>query len=107
MPNAMGMRSSPISSQDLRNEIHDVKRLGRIITWGTSTNVNTDWKLAVELAGQALWKVNPSLLIFVAGQCFSFDLRAMYANRPKLPDGSKLVWTVSFPPSARSLLSTG
>ncbi|KAL1503291.1 hypothetical protein AB1Y20_011343 [Prymnesium parvum] len=81
---------------DLRNEIHDVKRLGRITTWGTSDDVNTDWKLASELGGRAVAAADPSLLVVVSGMCFSFDLRSMHHDRPDLPDPRKLVWTVHY-----------
>eukprot|EP00941_MAST-03F_sp_MAST-3F-sp1_P006240 g6240.t1 len=79
---------------DLRNEIHDFAP-SLLVTWGSGSNDgNTDWKVAVELAADAVYEVNPDLLIIVSGLCFSYDLRMLHSDPPTLKQKDKLVWTV-------------
>lgn len=77
-----------VIGMDLRNEIHDVKRLGRISTWGTSESIETDWKRATELASRSIAREHPDWLILVSGLCFSFDLRLLYPNLPEVYGGT-------------------
>jgi endoglucanase len=56
--------NSTVIGMDLRNEPHSVGSGGAF--W-TSTNIENDWHLAAERAGDAILKVNPRLLIFVEG----------------------------------------
>jgi hypothetical protein len=64
---------------DLRNEIHDQNRI--IITWGESSDVDSDWLAAATLAERAISIVNPNVLIIVTGLCRAYDLRQM-VKRP-------------------------
>lgn len=86
---------------DLRNEIHDVAPAGLVTTWGTSSDLETDWKVATEAAALAIHRVAPDLLILVSGLCFSFDLRLLIADPPRIPTPAKLVWTVHYCARAR------
>jgi len=93
-------RSNPlVVAMDLRNEIHDTPT--RIITWGVSQSIDTDWKVATEAAAHALHQANTDLLILVSGLCFSFDLRKLHRSPPHLPDPTRLVWTVHYYSFAR------
>ena len=83
---------SNVIAMDLRNEIHDVGN--RIVTWGASDDKNTDWKVATELAGAAVLDEAPDTLILVSGLCFSYDLRKLQADPPRLPVDNRLVYTV-------------
>jgi len=85
-----------VIGMDLRNEIHDVKKKGRFITWGESNDIDNDWKYATEVASRRIYEVNPDWLIIVSGLCFSFDLRSMVDNLPSIPQDRKLVWTVHY-----------
>jgi len=67
-----------------------------VITWGTSDDIATDWKLATEAAGAAVYGADPKLLLVVSGMCFSYDLRRMWHDPPKLPGNQRLVWTVHY-----------
>lgn len=80
-----------VVGMDLRNEIHDFE--DQIITWGASTNKDTDWKVASELGGKAVLEANPDSLIFVSGLCSGFDIQLQVPNPPDIPD-NRLVWTV-------------
>ena len=60
---------------DIRNEIHDQD--GTVITWGQSTDVDSDWKAATVLADAAIRAVNPDVLVIVCGLSLAYDLRAM------------------------------
>ena len=84
---------------DLRNEIHDTPT--RTITWGTSSDIRTDWKVATEAAARELHEVAPEMLVVVSGLCSSYDLRRLHAAPPELPDPSRLVYTVHFYSFAR------
>lgn len=64
-----------IEGMDLRNEIHDMENVR--ITWGESTNINTDWLAASSLACNRLHKIDPSILIIVGGLCWNLDLRSL------------------------------
>jgi hypothetical protein len=78
---------------DLRNEIHDQD--GVTLTWGESTNPDTDWRAAATLADRAIAAVNPHALIIVSGLCRAYDLRRM-TDRPGPADAlrrHKLVYT--------------
>jgi hypothetical protein len=94
---AMGLMAARYASRknvvafDLRNEIHDVG--DTVITWGTSGNKDTDWKVASELAASKVQAAAPDLLIIVSGLCFGAELRPLHANPPTLAVGNKLVWT--------------
>ncbi len=84
---------------DLRNEIHDSPT--RVITWGTSADVRTDWKVATEAAAREVYRAAPDVLVVVSGLCSSYDLRLLHANPPQLPDQSRLVYTVHYYAFAR------
>jgi len=60
---------------DIRNEIHDQD--GTVITWGTSDDVDSDWKAATMLADAAIRDSNPEMLVIVSGLARGYDLRAM------------------------------
>ena len=88
------VRRYKISGIDLRNEIHD--QGGVRITWGETSNVNTDWRAASTAAYERIYHVDPDILVIVGGLCWNTDLRAMakkigpsraFANK-------KLVYTV-------------
>ncbi len=52
-----------IAGMDLRNEIHD--QGGVKITWGETTDVNTDWLAASTAAYERLHKIDPEILAIV------------------------------------------
>jgi hypothetical protein len=95
---AMGLMAARYASRknviafDLRNEIHDVG--DTVITWGTSADKHTDWKVASELAASKVQAAAPDLLIIVSGLCFGAELRPLQADPPTLAISDKLVWTV-------------
>lgn len=72
-----------IAGMELRNEIHDQD--GRVITWGESHDVDTDWLAASSLASERLHQVDPSILIVVGGLCWNLDLRSMIKKVGSLP----------------------
>ena len=80
-----------VIGMDLRNEIHDFE--DQIITWGTSPNKDTDWKVASELAGKAVLDANPDSLVIVTGICSGFDIQLQVNDPPDIPD-NRMVWTV-------------
>jgi len=55
-----------VIGNDLRNEIRNDLKLDLIPTWG-SGDVETDWKMAAEKAGNAILKEDPTQLIIVEG----------------------------------------
>lgn len=85
-----------VVGMDLRNEIHDARGVGKVVTWGASASIDTDWKVATEAAAVVLHAAAPSLLVVVSGLCFSFDIRKLHDAQPAMPDPSRLVWTVHF-----------
>ena len=60
---------------DIRNEIHDQD--GTVITWGQSSDADSDWKAATLLADAAIRDANPDVLVIVSGLSLAYDLRAM------------------------------
>ena len=69
-------RNNPlVVGLDLRNEIHDQDNT--VITWGKSTDADSDWLAASTLAEQAIAAVNPHVLIIVTGLCRAYDLRPL------------------------------
>ena len=82
------------AGMDFRNEIHDQD--GVKITWGKSTDPNSDWLAASSLAYDRLHAIDPELLAIVGGLCWNFDLRAMAKNVGPLRafNNRKLVYTV-------------
>ena len=60
---------------DIRNEIHDQD--DTVITWGKTSDVDSDWKAATLLADAAIREANPQVLVIVSGLSRSYDLRAM------------------------------
>ena len=67
--------NSLVVGLDIRNEIHDMN--GTVITWGQSSDVNSDWKAATMMADTAIREANPDILVIVSGLCMGYDLRAM------------------------------
>ena len=78
---------------DLRNEIHDQNQ--KIITWGASDDINTDWLAASSLAAERLLKIDPDVMIIVGGMCWNLDMRPMIKLvGPKIAkDRKKLIYT--------------
>lgn len=68
-------RRYKIAGMDLRNEIHDQGSVK--ITWGQSSDVDTDWLAASSAAYERLYKVDPDILAIVGGLCWNTDLSAM------------------------------
>ena len=69
-------RSDPlVVGIDIRNEIHDQD--GIVITWGRSSDTDSDWKAATLLADAAIREANPDVLVIVSGLSLAYDLRAM------------------------------
>ena len=83
-----------VVGMDLRNEIHDYAAGGKILQWGTSSDIDEDWKLASEYAGRLILAENNDTLIFVSGICIGWDLRLLVADPPKFPVENRLVWTI-------------
>lgn len=77
---------------DMRNEIHDVGE--KLITWGTSDDISTDWRVAAETAGNRILDEDPDMLVIVSGLCFGYDLRLLHENPPDLNIDNRLVWTI-------------
>ena len=71
----------------------------RNATWGTGS-LSTDWNAAAERAGNAILKVNPNLLIIVAGIVWAGDLTGVLANPIKLSSRNKLVYSVHMNPDS-------
>lgn len=78
---------------DIRNEIHDQDNVR--ITWGESENFRTDWLAASSIAAKRLHQIDNTLLIFVGGLCYNFDLRAMMkkVGPTSVFDKHKLIYT--------------
>jgi len=68
-------RDPRVVGLDIRNEIHDQD--GVVITWGRSSDADTDWKAATLLADAAIRDANPRMLVIVSGLSLGYDLRAM------------------------------
>lgn len=83
-----------VVGMDLRNEIHDYGAGGRILQWGTSNDIDVDWKLASEFAARLILAENNNTLIFVSGICIGWDLRLLVADPPNFPIENRLVWTI-------------
>ena len=65
---AVRYRGTAVIGADLWNEPKDVGNLAA--TWGTG-NVNTDWDLAAQRAGNAILAVNPDWLIIIEGTSYN------------------------------------
>lgn len=76
-------RNALVVGIDLRNEIHDQD--GTVITWGESSDINSDWLAASALAERQIALVNQDILIIVSGLCRAYDLRAMVSLPGPLP----------------------
>mmetsp|Transcript_79274 Transcript_79274/g.220394 ORF Transcript_79274/g.220394 Transcript_79274/m.220394 type:complete len:610 (-) Transcript_79274:80-1909(-) len=74
---------------DLRNEPHDYGSID--LTWGDG-NEDTDLMLAQQVAGNQVLAVNPDLLIFVEGLCFSSDFRPVRDHPIKLNVANRVVY---------------
>jgi hypothetical protein len=88
------VRRYKIAGIDLRNEIHDQD--GVRITWGETSDVNTDWLAASTAAYERIYKIDPDILVIVGGLCWNTDLRAMTKNigPSRASINRKLVYTV-------------
>jgi hypothetical protein len=82
------INNSYVVGFDLKNEFHDYKDIQQ--TYGTSSDKNTDWKVASELAGSAVLHANPKLLVIAGGMCFNYFLKHMHQNPPVMPVKNKL-----------------
>jgi len=67
-----------VVGMDLRNEIHDQN--GIIITWGRSSDIDSDWLAAATIAEEGIAAVNPHMLIIVSGLCRAYDIRPLMEN---------------------------
>lgn len=54
-----------VVGNDLRNELREDHKNGKIPTWGTG--LKTDWRKAATKAGNAIHAINPTQLILVEG----------------------------------------
>ena len=81
---------------DLRNEIHDYAPGNRVVTWGSSNDITTDWKRATEAGAAAVHAANPGLLILVSGLCFSFDIRQLVRDPATVPNPAQVVYTTHY-----------
>jgi hypothetical protein len=88
------VRRYKMAGIDLRNEIHDQD--GVRITWGETSDVNTDWLAASTAAYERIYKIDPEILVIVGGLCWNTDLRAMTKNigPSRAFINRKLVYTV-------------
>eukprot|EP00928_Gymnodinium_smaydae_P032547 TRINITY_DN23543_c0_g2_i1.p1 TRINITY_DN23543_c0_g2~~TRINITY_DN23543_c0_g2_i1.p1 ORF type:complete len:804 (-),score=117.86 TRINITY_DN23543_c0_g2_i1:144-2555(-) len=76
---------------DLRNEPHDTKL--HKLTWGDG-NLETDWALAAERAGNRILENSPDALIVVSAICFCMDLRPMKDRQIELMYPNRVVYEV-------------
>ena len=76
---------------DIRNEIHDVGDVK--LTWGTSDDNQTDWRVASTLGARIVQTANPDILVIVTGLCFGVELRAMRKFPLEMKVTNKLVYT--------------
>lgn len=88
------VRRYKVAGVDLRNEIHDQD--GVRITWGETSDVNTDWLAASSAAYERMYLIDPDVLVIVGGLCWNTDLRAMVESiGPRRAFiNQKLVYTV-------------
>ena len=87
-------RRYKIQGIDLRNEIHDQD--GIRITWGETSDVDTDWLAASTAAYERIHQIDPEILVIVGGLCWNTDLRAMAKNIGPMKAfiNRKLIYTV-------------
>lgn len=93
-----------IVGADLHNEPHDIQgNPAETACWGCG-NLETDWRLAAERAGNAILSINPNWLIFVEGnECFQSgtgNATSPIANDPTLKCtwwGGNLIGARDFP----------
>ena len=76
---------------DLRNEIHDVGNMK--VTWGTSNDALSDWRVASTMAANIVQDVNPEILVIITGLCFGYELRPLRKSPPNMTHPHKLVYT--------------
>ena len=62
-----------VIGNDLRNEIRDDIKEGLRPKWGNG-DVDTDWKMAAEKAGNAILKEDPTQLIIIEGLNYANDM---------------------------------
>jgi hypothetical protein len=76
---------------DIRNEIHDVGDVK--LTWGTSDDAHTDWRVASTRGARIVQTANPDILVIVTALCFGVELRAMRKFPLEMKVANKLVYT--------------
>ncbi len=72
------VRRYNLTAIDIRNEISDEGKTR--VTWGETTDPNTDRLAASTLASRRIRAIDESVLIILGGLCWNFDLRAMMKN---------------------------
>mmetsp|Transcript_28506 Transcript_28506/g.81965 ORF Transcript_28506/g.81965 Transcript_28506/m.81965 type:complete len:690 (+) Transcript_28506:48-2117(+) len=80
-----------VVAHDLRNEPHDYD--GRHMGWGTQDPA-TDYKMAMERAGNAVLDVAPDSLIVIEGLCFGMELRPIREQPAVLKLPNRVVYEV-------------
>jgi endoglucanase len=85
-----------VVGNDLRNEIRNNLWQPLLIpSWGDN-NVLTDWKLAANIAGNAILSKDPTQLIIVEGLNFATDLNQIYYDPLKLVIPNKVVYSFHY-----------